>query len=117
MKQIKIYALEGCNLCGEVTREIDKLLSGKDINLVKKFCGVTDSACDALEDGLNTRKYPIIMLNDFDYFKDKFNKPNGIVYICNNYAETFTPVMFTSDTVGVGVINSEGMIEKLKQIV
>jgi hypothetical protein len=57
------------------------------------------------------------MLNDFDYFKDKFNKPNGIVYICNNYAETFTPVMFTSDTVGVGVINSDSMIEKLKQIV
>jgi hypothetical protein len=117
MKQIKIYALEGCGNCTSVTKEIEKLIVGKDINLVKKYCASTDSACDALEDGLNTQKYPIIMLNNFSYFNDKFNKGSGIIYICNNYNETFTPVNFTNDTVGIGVINHDGIIEKIKQIV
>jgi hypothetical protein len=117
MKKMVIYALEGCGQCKNVTNELEELSQSTGIELVKKFCGREDPGCDALEDGLGTEKYPIVLLNNFDYFKDKFNKPNGIVYICNNYEETYTPVPFASDIVGVGVIDKSGMIKLLKEIV
>jgi len=117
MKEIKIYSLEGCNNCKAVTSEINKLIAGTEINLVKKFCGSNDSACDALEDGLGTSIYPIVYMSNMDYFKDKFNVTAGIVYICNNYNEVNAANSFSADTVSVGVLNISSMIEFLNKIV
>jgi len=117
MKKITIYSLEGCSVCNNVAEKIQELIAGKDITFTKNYCGANDTECDAIEDNLGSSKYPIVFLFNFPYFKEKYNKVNGIVYICNESTDLHTPVKFSADTVGEGVLDKVSLINKLTQII
>jgi hypothetical protein len=115
MKKITIYALEGCGACKTVTEELESLVLGTEISISKKFCGATDTACDAIEDGLGSSRYPIIFLYDSAYLKEKFNKVNGIVYICSDHSKLNVPIEFSKDTIAIGVLDKSFLTKKVKE--
>lgn len=117
MKKIKIFALEGCDACKAVVEKSQKLIAGKEIDLEIKYCKSVDEECDDIEDRLNTGKYPILFFSNFSYFKEKFGKDNGIVYICTTAEELYTPVRFDSNTIGEGVLNKDFLLNKLTDII
>jgi hypothetical protein len=117
MKKITIYSLEGCSVCNNVAEKIQELIAGKDITFTKNYCGANDTECDTIEDTLGSSKYPIVFLFNFPYYKEKYNKVNGIVYICNESTDLHTPVKFSADTVGEGVLDKVSLINKLTQII
>ena len=113
MKQIKIYGLENCQNCKSVSSELEKLVKGTDIELIKRYCADEDKECDELEEDLCTTRYPMVLLTSFSYLKDKFNKPMGIVYICNNTESNIND----SQIVRICVSDILEMINKIKNIV
>ena len=117
MKKIVIYALEGCANCKNVTEKVEELAVGKDIQISKKFCGAVDKACDAIENGLGTTHYPIVFFYGFDYFKDKFNLVNGVLYISSNAEQLKTPITFSADTIAEGFFDKFSLLSKLTQII
>jgi hypothetical protein len=64
MKKITVYALEGCDQCKLLIDSLDGKL-GEEITLSKKFCAADDSACDALEEGVGTSRYPMVLMSGF----------------------------------------------------
>jgi hypothetical protein len=117
MKKIKIYALDGCDACKVVIDTTKQLIAEKQIELEIKYCQSVDDECDNMEDKLDTGKYPIVMLYNFSYSKEKFGKDNIIVYICSTAEELHTPVKFDSKTLAEGVLSKDFLLNKLKDII
>ena len=117
MKKITIYSLDGCNTCKHVTQKVLELISGKEIDYENHNCHSNDTECDRIEDKLNTGKYPMIKLENFSYFKNKYSKPAGMVYFSGRYSSEEETKALDKNTIAVSILTTEELLEKIKVII
>jgi len=117
MKKITIYSLNGCNTCKHVTQKVLEIISGKEIDYENHNCHSNDTECDRIEDKLDTGKYPMIRLDNFSYFKNKYTKPSGMLYFSNRYSAEEDSKNLDKNTVAVSVLSTEELLEKIKVII
>jgi hypothetical protein len=117
MKKITIYSLDGCNTCKHVTQKVLEIISGKEIDYENHNCHSLDTECDRIEDKLDTGKYPMIRLDNFSYFKNKYTKSSGMLYFSNRYSDEEESKNLDKNTIAVSVLSTEELLEKIKVII
>jgi hypothetical protein len=94
-----------------------EIISGKEIDYENHNCHSLDTECDRIEDKLDTGKYPMIKLDNFSYFKNKYTKPSGMLYFSNRYSAEEESKNLDKNTVAVSVLSTEELLEKIKVII